>query len=514
VRLRKAGEVRDKVFDRELALIAVTVMLGALMSITDSTIVNVAIPTLGRKLHAPLSTIQWATTSYLLAVAVVIPLTRWVIDRIGTKRAYLGSLVLFILGSILCGLASTPTTLIVFRAIQGLGGGLMVPVGQTILSRSAGPQRMGRVMTVVAAPSFLGIVIGPVVGGLILGTLGWRWIFYVNVPFGIVAVVLAVAFLATDSDRARVPMDVYGLLLLPPGLALVIYGLSELGNVGSFSTTVLIGLVGGSVFIALFCRRAFRTDAPLVNLRLLGNHRFLTANLAAFVFTAAAGSGPLITTLYFQVGRGYSALGSGLFQSSLAFGAMVTMPFAGRIIDRSGPKKVAIVGIVISAASNIPWLLLAPNSSTSLLAVSLFVRGLGVGCVSTPLMAAGYAALNRSEMPTATTLSNISQRLGQAVGIAVIAIVLQRAFVADLPHGHSSLDSIPTSSAGRGALGAGLSHAFSTTSWALMVAFALSLVAALSLQRARDFHLPGSVEESVVAEGAGAGLLPGVEVEH
>jgi EmrB/QacA subfamily drug resistance transporter len=511
VRLRKTSEVREKVFDRELTLLAATVMLGALMSITDSTIVNVAIPTLGRKLHAPLSTIQWATTSYLLAVAVVIPLTRWVIERIGTKRAYLGSLVLFILGSILCGLASTPTTLIIFRAIQGLGGGLMVPVGQTILSRAAGPQRMGRVMTVVTAPSFLGIVIGPVIGGLILGTLGWRWIFYVNVPFGIVAVVLAVAFLAADSDRSSAPLDVVGLLLLPPGLALLIYGLSELGNTGSFTTSVLVGLIGGSVFIAVFCRRALRISTPLVNLRLYANYRFLSANLAAFVFTAAAGSGPLITTLYFQVGRGYSALGSGLFQSSLAFGAMATMPFAGRIIDRTGPRNVAVVGIVIAICSNIPWLLLAPNSSTSLLTVSLFVRGLGVGCVSTPLMAAGYAALQRSEMPTATTLSNISQRLGQTAGIAVIAVVLQRAFVADLPRGHSSLDSIPTSSAGRNALGAGLSHAFSTTSWGLMVAFALSLVAALSLKRARDSDQPVAGEESSVAECAEAGSVPAVE---
>lgn len=511
MRLRKAGEAREKVFDRELSLIAATVMLGALMSITDSTIVNVAIPTLGRKLHAPLSTIQWATTSYLLAVAVVIPLTRWVIDRVGTKYAYLGSLVLFILGSILCGLASTPTTLIVFRAIQGLGGGLMVPVGQTILSRAAGPQRMGRVMTVVGAPSFLGIVIGPVLGGLILGTLGWRWIFYVNVPFGVVAVLLAIAYLAADTDRSDAPLDVVGLLLLPPGLALLIYGLSELGNTGSFTMSVLVGLVGGAVFIVAFCHRALRIAAPLVNLRLWANYRFLTANISAFVFTAAAGSGPLITTLYFQVGRGYSALGSGLFQSSLAFGAMATMPFAGRIIDRTGPRNVAVVGIVVAALSNVPWLLLEPNSSTSLLAVSLFVRGLGVGCVSTPLMAAGYAALQRSEMPTATTLSNISQRLGQAAGIAVIAVVLQRAFVADLPPAHSSLDTIPTSSAGRSAIGAGLSHAFSITSWALMVAFALSLAAALSLKQTRSAEEPDAFEEGAVAAVADVGPVPSVD---
>jgi MFS family permease len=271
---------------------------------------------------------------------------------------------------------------------------------------------------------------------------------------------------------------------------------------------VLVGLIGGAAFIALFCRRALRISTPLVNLRLYANYRFLTANLAAFVFTAAAGSGPLITTLYFQVGRGYSALGSGLFQSSLAFGAMATMPFAGRIIDRTGPRNVAVVGIAIAIASNIPWVLLESNSSTSLLAVSLFVRGLGVGCVSTPLMAAGYAALQRSEMPSATTLSNISQRLGQAAGIAVIAVVLQRAFVADLPRAHSSLDTIPTSSAGRNALGVGLSHAFSATSGGLMAAFALSLVTALSLKRARDTDQPDVVEDADVADGAGAGSVP------
>ena len=496
MRSSKVGKVREKVFDRELTLISITVLLGAMMSITDSTIVNVAIPTLGRKLHTTLPTIQWATTSYLLTVAVVIPLTRWAIDRFGTKATYVGSLILFILGSVLCGLASSATMLIAFRAVQGFGGGLMLPVGQTILSRAAGPQRMGRVMTVVAAPSYLGIVIGPVIGGLILGTLGWRWIFYVNVPFGIVTVVLSALYLAKDTDRSKAPLDVYGLLLLPPGLALLIYGLSELGNLGSFSTSVLVGLIAGTTFVALFAHRALRISTPLVNLRLFANRRFLMANAAAFIFTAAAGSGPLITTLYFQVGRGYSALGSGLFQSSLAFGAMATMPFAGRIIDRSGPRQVAIVGIIIAIGSNVPWLFLSPTSSTTLLTASLFVRGLGVGCVSTPLMAAGYAALRRSEMPTATTLSNISQRLGQGVGIAVIAVVLQRALIAGLPHGHASLDSIPTSSVGREAVASQLARAFSITSWALMAAMVAALIAALGLQRSRDFNAEGATEES------------------
>jgi EmrB/QacA subfamily drug resistance transporter len=473
----------DAPFDAALIRVAIVVLLGTVMTIVDSTIVNVAIPTLGRDLHATLATIQWASTSYILALAVIIPITRWMIDRIGAKSAYLLSLVLFLGGSICCGRAWSATSLIAFRALQGIGGGMLVPVGQTILTRLAGPQRMGRVMSLVGAPSMIGIVIGPVIGGLVLVTLGWRWIFYVNVPIGLVAIALALLFVPRDEDRGRAPFDAVGFFLLPPGLALLMFGFTEFGNLGHASTSVLVGLVGGPILIAAFVWRSLRVRDPMLNLRLLTNRRFATANVAGLLFVAASGSGPLITTLYYQVGRGYSPLGSGLYQCAWAFGAAISLPFAGRIIDRSGPRNIAIVGMIIYVASNVPWLFLTPTTSMAMLTVTLFVRGIGSGFVVTPLLAAGYAALARPQMPTATTLSNIAQRFGQAAGVALIAVVVQRVIVTTLPKRFASLASIPASGKDRRLVLGPLAHVFVVASWASMVLIAVSLVGALLLPR-------------------------------
>jgi EmrB/QacA subfamily drug resistance transporter len=497
----------DTTFDAALIRIAVVVLLGTVMTIVDSTIVNVAIPTLGRDLHATLATIQWASTSYVLALAAIIPVTRWVMDRIGAKSAYLISLILFIGGSVCCGRAWSATSLIAFRALQGIGGGMLVPVGQTILTRVAGPQRMGRVMSLVAAPSMIGIVIGPVIGGLVLVTLGWRWIFYVNVPIGLVGIALALAFVPRDEERGRAPFDVVGFFLLPPGLVLLMFGFTEFGNIGHLSTLVLVGLIGGPTMIAAFVWRSLHVRDPMLNLRLFANRRFATANIAGLLFVAASGSGPLITTLYYQVGRGYSPLGSGLYQCAWAFGAAIALPFAGRIIDRSGPRKIAIVGMFIYVASNVPWLFLTPTTSMSMLTVTLFVRGIGSGFVVTPLMAAGYAALARSQMPTATTLSNIAQRFGQAAGVAFIAVVVQRAIVSELPRRFSTLSSIPTAGSARRIVLAPLAHVFVIASWASMVLIAVSLIGALLLPRT-----PAAVQLAAEVEPKVSSGLTSVDV--
>jgi EmrB/QacA subfamily drug resistance transporter len=477
----ESGASPDTSFDAGLIRIAVVIVLGTVMTIVDSTIVNVAIPTLGRDLKASLPTIQWTSTSYLLALATIIPITRWVIERIGAKNAYLLSLVLFLSGSICCGLAWSATSLIVFRAVQGIGGGMLLPVGQTILTRVAGPHRMGRVMSLVGAPSMLGVVIGPVVGGVVLVTLGWRWIFFINIPIGLIGIVLAAIFIPRDDERSRPPFDTIGLLLLPPGLALLMYGFTEFGNVGHVSTAVLVGLVGGPVLIGCFVWRSLRTRHPLLNLRLFANRRFATANIAALVFIAASGSGPLITTLYYQIGRGYSPLGSGLYQCAWAFGGALGMPFAGRIIDRSGPRKIAIVGMLIYVASNVPWLFLTPTTDMAGLTATLFIRGLGSGFVTTPLMAAGYAALARTQMPTATTLSNIAQRFGQAAGVAFIAVVVQRSIARGLPARFSTLSTIPLAGPNRRFVIRPLAHVFVIASWASMIVIAFALVGALML---------------------------------
>src|SRR5690349_993639 len=229
--------------DRELRRLAAVVVLGTIMSILDTTIVNVAIETLGRDLHASLSSIQWVATGYLLALATVIPLTGWAMERFGGKRMWMISVTLFMAGSALCGLSWSVESLIVFRVLQGFGGGMILPIGQAILAQAAGPQRMGRVMSVIGVPTLLGPVLGPVIGGLIVDHFSWRWIFFVNLPVGAIALALAYRILPRAERVGNTRLDVRGMLLLSPGLALLIYGLSQVGTAGTvLDPRVLIGL--------------------------------------------------------------------------------------------------------------------------------------------------------------------------------------------------------------------------------------------------------------------------------
>jgi EmrB/QacA subfamily drug resistance transporter len=217
--------------------ISAVVIIGSIMSILDTTIVNVALDTLGRELHSTIDNIQWVATGYLLSLAAVIPVTGWAARRFGAKSVYLVSLVLFIAGSALCGLATSSTELIVFRVLQGVGGGMILPIGQLMMAEAAGPKRMGRVMSVVAVPAMLAPILGPTIGGLILDNTSWRWIFYVNVPIGVIAVVSALRVLPTVARQRTEPLDYLGLVLMATGLPLITYGLAEIGTTGGVSSS-------------------------------------------------------------------------------------------------------------------------------------------------------------------------------------------------------------------------------------------------------------------------------------
>src|ERR671935_2967516 len=219
----------DTKLDREILVLGAVVVVGTIMAILDATIVNVAIPTLGRDFHTSISTIQWVMTGYLLAFAAVIPLTGWASERFGARRVWIAALLVFMAGSALAGTAWSIAALIAFRVVQGLGGGLLMPVGQTILAQAAGPQRIGRVMSVVGVPMLLGPVFGPVIGGAIVGEVSWRWIFFVNLPVGLAALLVAWRFLPAGSRRAGAPLDARGLAPLSPGLPVFVYGMSEAG---------------------------------------------------------------------------------------------------------------------------------------------------------------------------------------------------------------------------------------------------------------------------------------------
>jgi EmrB/QacA subfamily drug resistance transporter len=408
--------------------IAGVVILGMIMSILDTTIVNVALHTLGRDLHSTVSQIQWVVTGYLLSLAAVIPLTGWAARRYGAKRVYMASLILFTAGSALCAVAASTTTLVLFRVLQGVGGGMIMPVGQLIMAQVAGPKRMGRVMGIVAMPAMLAPILGPVLGGVILQNLHWSWIFLVNVPIGLIAFVLGWRMLPhTDSGHAG-RLDVVGLGLLSSASSALVYGLSELGTNSSLTAPVVVGpIVAGVVLASVFCWRALRVERPLLDVRLYANRVFGAASLTTFGLGAALFGAMILVPLYYQEVRHESVIATGLLTGPQGIGMLLVMPLAGRFSDRFGGGRVALAGVSILCLATIPLAFLGPSTSILYISLVLVLRGVGIGCSFMPAMTAAFASLRPEQLSDATPQLNVLQRIGGAIGVAVLAVVLQRA---------------------------------------------------------------------------------------
>lgn len=410
--------------------ISAVVIVGSIMSILDTTIVNVALDTLSRELHSPLSQIQWVITGYMLSLAAVIPITGWAARRYGAKRVYLTSLVLFTLGSALCGLATTSTELILFRVLQGIGGGMILPIGQLMMADAAGPKRMGRVMSLVAVPMMLAPILGPTIGGLIVDNVSWRWIFYVNVPIGILAVFLGLRILPNVQRTKTDPLDVRGLALMATGLPLLTYGLAEIGSTGSFSSPkVVIPLALGIALVIAFVFHALRTRYPLLDVRLYRRPTFSSASFAMFCLGAALFGGMILLPLYWQGIRHESVVYTGLLTAPQGLGMALIMPLAGKLTDRFGGGPLALFGVIVTTLATIPFALIGAHTSIVSLSFAMVIRGMGIGFAFMPAMTAAFASLDRSELSDATPQLNVLQRVGGSIGTAVLAVVLQRALV-------------------------------------------------------------------------------------
>ncbi|GAC1526218.1 MAG: MFS transporter [Thermoleophilaceae bacterium] len=474
--------------DRALLAIASVVVLGTVMSILDTTIVNVAINTLARDFHSSLSTIQWVSTGYMLALATVIPITGWAADRFGTKRLYVTSIVLFLAGSALSGLAWSAESLIVFRVLQGLGGGMIMPVGMTILTRAAGPQRIGSVMGVLGVPMLLAPVLGPVLGGWLVDDVSWRWIFYVNLPIGAVALALAFRILPRDEPRPADRLDALGLALLSPGLAALVYGLAETSSAGGIgSAKALAGVVVGTALVTLFVLHALRAENPLIDLRLFRERQFSAAAGTTFLFAGAFFGAMLLLPLYYQIVRGETALSAGLLLAPQGLGAMVTMPVAGRLTDRTGAGRIVLVGLGLVLVGTVVFTQLEATTSYWLLGGSQFIRGMGMGATMMPAMSAAYQALDPRTIARATSALNVIQRVGGSIGTAVLAVVLQHQFTTRLPAsgggGLGAAQNLPP--AARAHLAPVIASSFAHTFWWALVLSALAGLPALLLSRSR-----------------------------
>src|SRR5947209_7846949 len=431
--------------------IAGVVVVGAIMSILDTTIVNIALRTLQRDLHASLSDIQWVTTGYLLSLALVIPLTGWTSERFGARRTWITSVALFTIGSALCGAAWSTGSLIGFRVLQGFGGGMIMPVGMILMAQAAGPKRMGSVMSVIGVPMLLAPVIGPALGGLIVDNLSWRWIFFVNVPIGVLRIMLGLRTLPKQEGHDAGRLDWVGMLLISPGLAALVFSLAEVSQHGGLAPVkAWLPLVAGTVLTIAFVWHALRADRPLIDVRLFRDGAFSAAAATTFLVGAALFGALLVMPLFYQLARGQTPLQAGLLLAPQGLGVAFAMPITGPLTDRIGGGRVAFVGLLVLCVATIPFALVKADTSLAWLEVVLFVRGLGVGATMMPSMAAAYATLDHAAVPRATSALNVIQRVGGSIGTAVLAVVLQHQVQQQVPGAGGGLGA-QTGSAGAAA---------------------------------------------------------------
>ena len=469
--------------------VTAVVIVGMMMSILDTTIVNVALHTISVDLHATYAEVQWIVTGYLIALGAVIPVTGWAARRFGPKRVYMVSLVLFTIGSAACGLSSTLPELVVFRVLQGVGGGMLMPVTMIIMASIAGPRRMGRVMAVVSMPMMLGPILGPVVGGLILQNLHWSWIFFVNDPIGVIAFALGARVIPhLDSGEAG-KLDILGLALLPAGVAAIIYGVSEVATpgVGVGSLDVLLPFIGGIALVVAFCVHARRAARPLLDIRLYANRVFAGASLTTLFVASALFGAMILVPLYYQEVRHESVVVTGLLNGPQGLGALVAMPLANRLTERFGGGRVTLAGVAVLCASTVPLAFI--GASTSILAISLILvlRGVSIGLCFMPAMTAAFGALRPDQISDATPQLNVLQRVGGALGTAVLAVVLQRA----LTQAHTP---------------EAMAHAYGTAYWWGLGIAALAFIPALMLLRAerpREKAQPAAPSTSSAGEPIG-----------
>ncbi|MFI8074299.1 MDR family MFS transporter [Streptomyces sp. NPDC086033] len=417
--------------DPALRRLTYTLIVGALAVIFDTTIMSVAIDSLAGQLHTSLATIQWVTTAYLLALSATMPTVGWAQSVLGGKRLWILALGLFFAGSMLCAAAWNAPSLIAFRVVQGIGGGIMMVLMATLAMQAAGGRNIGKVMSLITVPTALGPIIGPVIGGVILHLGDWRWIFLFNLPFCLVGGYLAWRNLPKDRPRPGTGprLDLVGVLLLSPGIAAVIYGLTQLGGPDRFiGIKAGLPLLAGVVLLTGYFAWALRRGADaLLDIRLL-RHRALASSTALLLLAGAALYGAmLVMPLYWQQVRGESALGAAMLLIPQGVGTLLSRSLAGKYMDRIGARPVAVTAFAVTFAATVPFGFITATTDNTMLMAVLFARGLGLGAAMIALMGGAFVGLRPQEIPAASSISRVAQQIGGSIGTALLVMILQHA---------------------------------------------------------------------------------------
>jgi EmrB/QacA subfamily drug resistance transporter len=395
-----------------------------LMSTLDSTIVVVALATLGREFGVPAVATEAVVVGYLVSLAVFIPVSGWLGDRFGTKRVFLAALAIFVSASALCGLASSLQQLVAFRVLQGAGGGMLMPVGMAMLFRTFPPQERVTVGRILMYATIFGPATGPVIGGLLIERLSWRWAFYVNVPVGLIAFLIGFFWLMEhrESDPGR--FDLPGFVLAGLGLGLTMFALSEGPLRGWTSPEIVACAVAGMLGLVAFVVVELRSPAPMIDLRLLGN-RLFRSTLVVLFFAVAGFLGTLfLVPLFLQETQGYSPLESGLATFPEALGVVASTQIVARLYPSIGPRRLMAGGLVGMAMAAVLLGLVGLNGDAWTVRLLMFGVGAGMAYVFLPTQAAGLATISSAQTGRATTIVNVGRQLGAALGIATLSSVL------------------------------------------------------------------------------------------
>jgi EmrB/QacA subfamily drug resistance transporter len=422
----------DKI-DAHLLRISGVCILATVMLIIDVTVVSVAQRTFIAEFGSSQAIVAWTMTGYTLALATVIPLTGWAADRFGTKRLFMGTVVAFALSSVLCAVASTILQLIVFRVIQGVAGGMLLPLGFMIMTREAGPGRLGRLMSIMSIPMLLAPIAGPILGGWLIATSSWRWIFLINLPIGIVTAILAALVFPRDHPARSETFDVVGGLLLSPGLATFLFAVSSIPRFGTVADRhVVIPAVIGLTLIAAFVVHVLHgVEHPLIDLRLFQNRVITQANVTMLVFATAFFGAGLLLPSYFQQVLHHTPMQAGVHMIPQGLGAMLTMRLTGPLVDRQGPGKIVLVGIALMTTGLGTFAFGVAKQAHYLptLLVGLAIMGLGMGCTMMPLSVASVQALTPHQIARGTTLMSVTHQVGGSMGTALMSMILTNQFI-------------------------------------------------------------------------------------
>jgi EmrB/QacA subfamily drug resistance transporter len=415
--------------DRRLTALSVVLLLGAATTILDTTIVNVALDHLRTVFDASVADMQWVSSGYLLALAGVIPLTGWAADRFGARTVWTTAVAAFLAGSVLCALAWDLPSLIAFRVLQGIGGGMVLPVTMSILTQAAGPARIGRAMAAIVIPAQLAPILGPIVGGALVDSVSWRWLFLINVPLCLAALALAGRYLPAGHADRSARIDLPGFLLLTPGLVGVAYGISQAGARGGFGAVgCWLPMAAGALLVAAFVGYGLRTRrTPIIDVRPLGRRSFGLASGITFVGGFSSFAAMFLLPLFYQQARGESASATGLLLIPQGLGTIAFVLLSKRLGRRVDTRFLVVGGLLLSMGGLLPFALADGSTPDALLLTGQFVQGLGLGAVLLPIMTLAMSSLSAPEVPRASAAFSVVQRVGAPFGVTVVAVLLQSA---------------------------------------------------------------------------------------